>query len=72
MSNLKYTLKVSHDRHLLVKLWRLSKTSWFAEVVQTEYVGSSLGTASDQFRSVDFGELISVTELSEKLAYSSL
>jgi hypothetical protein len=69
-TNFKYTLEISHNTHLFIKLRRLGKASFSVEVTETKNVWSSLWSTSDQLRSVDFDKILFKTELSEKLTYS--
>jgi len=66
--DLKDSLEISHDAHLFVKLGGLGKTSFFIEITESEYVGSSFGWPSDQLGSMNFDEVIIDDKLSEYMA----
>lgn len=69
-TNFEYTLEITHNTHLLIKLRRLSKACFFTEILKTEDIGATLRTTSYQFRGMDFDEVIISQEFSEDLAYS--
>lgn len=66
-TNFEYTLEISHNTHLFIKLRRLSKASFSVEITETEDVWSSLWSTSNQLRSMDFDKVLFKAELSEKL-----
>mmetsp|Transcript_15256 Transcript_15256/g.23215 ORF Transcript_15256/g.23215 Transcript_15256/m.23215 type:complete len:216 (-) Transcript_15256:927-1574(-) len=56
-SGLEYTFESrTCSRHLLVQLGRHSQTGWLPKVIQFENFGTTLGSSSNQFRSMNFNK----------------
>ncbi len=70
--DLEHPVEVTHHAHLLVELGGLGQAGRFIEVVELEYVGATLGSASDQLWSVDLDEILGGQEIPEVLADSRL
>lgn len=67
-ANFEHSFEVTLNAHLLVKLRRLGKACILLEVLELEDVGTTFGRASNQFRSMDFNEVLAVQVLTEQLA----
>jgi len=61
------SLEVAHNTHLLIQLWGLGQTCLFAEISQTENIGSTFWWTTNQLWSMDFDEVKVQKELSKEL-----
>mmetsp|Transcript_8969 Transcript_8969/g.13165 ORF Transcript_8969/g.13165 Transcript_8969/m.13165 type:complete len:201 (-) Transcript_8969:805-1407(-) len=67
-ANLKHTVEIRRNSHLLIELRRLSKARRCSKVISSKYTSSTFTFTSNQFGSVNLNKALRIQRFAEELA----
>lgn len=71
-TNFENSLHITTENHLFVELWGLGQACFLIEILQSEYISTTLWCTSNEFWGVNFDKVLGIEELSEEEADGGL